>query len=274
MTSAQPATAPPVTGSHPASGSRRPSAGPDPVEDAAELIAEYQRGGDRRIRNLVVEAHLHVADHHVMRFSRSAGAAADDLRQTALVAMVRAVDRFDPTMGVSFRTFASRTIEGELKRYLRDRSWIVRPPRRSQELHLRVRRAGDELSQRLGRPPTVSEVAGEVDVSDEEVLEAMEAGQARTGIGLEAPGPDGEASSSLARLLGAIDPSFGAVDDGMVLRAAVAGLDERQQQVLHLRFVEELSQPEIAEEVGLSQSYVSRLLRGSLDRLRSELLAA
>ncbi len=257
-----------------AGGGAAGTAAADPVDDAAELITEYQRTGDRRLRNRVVEAHLHVADHHVLRFSRSAGAAADDLRQTALVAMVRAVDRFDPGLGVSFRTFASRTIEGELKRYLRDRSWIVRPPRRAQELHLQVRRSSEELSQRLGRAPTVAEIADDLDVAEDDVLEAMEAGQARSGTGLEAPGPDGEASSSLVRMLGAIDPSFGNVDDRMVLRDAVAGLDERQQLVLHLRFVEELSQPEIAEEVGLSQSYVSRLLRGSLARLRSELLAA
>jgi RNA polymerase sigma-B factor len=257
-----------------ASATRNGRSGRPSAAETSELIASYQRTGDRRLRNQVVEAHLEVADHHVSRFSRSLGVSADDLRQTALMAMIRAVDRFDTALGVSFRTFASRTIEGELKRYLRDRSWVVRPPRRSQELHLQVRRSTEELAQRLGRTPTVGEVSSDLDVEPDRVLEAMEAGQARSATALEAPGPDGEESSSLGRLLGAIDPSYGAVDERVELQRAVAELDERQQLVLHLRFVQDLSQPEIAEEVGLSQSYVSRLLRGSLDRLRSELAVA
>lgn len=239
--------------------------------DIHKLIAEYQRTGDRRIRNQVVEAHLHVADHHVNRFSRSVGAAADDLRQTALMAMIRAVDRFDTTLGVTFRTFASRTIEGELKRYLRDRAWVVRPPRRAQELNLRVRRRSDEMAHELGRGPSVAELSADLDVGQDEVLEAMEAGYARTATGLDAPGPGGEESSSLARLLGAIDPSYDTVDERMLLTRAIEGLDDRQRLVVHLRFVEELSQPEIAHQVGLSQSYVSRLLRTSLNQMRAVL---
>ncbi len=244
------------------------------ADEVAALIDEYHRTGERRLRNQVVEAHLHVADHHVSRFSRSVGAASDDLRQTALLAMIRAVDRFDTSLGVTFRTFASRTIEGELKRYLRDRAWMVRPPRRAQEMHLHVRRATEDLSHALGRPPTVREVAAELGTEVDHVLEAMEAGQARSATGLEAPGADGEESSSLSRLLGAVDPSYAEVDEREVLRDAVAGLDDRQQLVLHLRYVEELSQPEIADEVGLSQSYVSRLLRGTLDQIRAELVSA
>ena len=253
---------------------RRHSDGSLSVEQVTELIDEYQRTGERRLRNTVVEAHLHVADHHVSRFSRSAGAASDDLRQTALLAMIRAVDRFDTSLGVSFRTFASRPIEGELKRYLRDRAWMVRPPRRAQEMHLQVRRASEDLSHSLGRPPTVREVAAELGTEVDHVLEAMEAGQARSATGLDAPSPGGEESSSLNRLLGEVDPSYAAVDERSVLQDAVATLDDRQQLVLHLRYVEELSQPEIADEVGLSQSYVSRLLRGTLDQIRAELVSA
>ena len=241
--------------------------------DTHQMIAEYQRTGDRRIRNQVVEAHLQVADHHVNRFSRSVGAAADDLRQTALMAMIRAVDRFDTTLGVSFRTFASRTIEGELKRYLRDRAWVVRPPRRAQELNLRVRRRSEEMAHELGRAPSVQELSADLEVGQDQVLEAMEAGHARTATGLDAPGPGGEESSSLARLLGAIDPSYDTVDERMLLVRAVEDLDDRQRLVVHLRFVEELSQPEIAHQVGLSQSYVSRLLRTSLNQMRAVLMA-
>lgn len=237
--------------------------------DIEDLILEYQRTGDRSLRNRVVEEHLHVADHHVARFSRSVGAGADDLRQTALVAMIRAVDRFDTTMGVSFRTFASRTIEGELKRYLRDRAWVVRPPRRAQELNLSIRRLGEELCQTLGRSPTVDELATGLGVDQGDVLEAMEAGLARRASGLDAPATGAEESTSLGDLLGSEDPSFAVVDERMILRRALAGLDDRQQMVVRLRFVEELTQPEIADHVGLSQSYVSRLLRSSLCQVRA-----
>lgn len=250
-----------------------PVAGVLSGDEVAALVDEYRRTGERRLRNRVVEAHLWVADHHVARFARSVGVSSEDLRQTALLAMIRAVDRFDTSLGVTFRTFASRTIEGELKRHLRDRAWTVRPPRRAQELHLQVRRRSDELTQRLGRAPTVREVAAEMGTEVDHVLDALEAGQSRSAVGLDAPGLDGEASSSLVRLLGGVDPGYDEVDEREFLRGAVATLDERQQLVLHLRFVEELSQPEIAEEVGLSQSYVSRLLRGSLDQIRAELLA-
>lgn len=242
---------------------------PDQVE---AWFDEYRRTGSRAVRNRLVEAHLHLAEYHVGRFARSSGVAVDDLRQTALLAVLHAVERFDPSNGASFRTFASRTIEGELKRHLRDRTWSVRPPRRAQELHLRLRRVGEELSQRLGRPPTVAELADEAGVRSEAVLEAIEAGQARSATGLDAPGRSSSEDSSLSRLLGAIDPGYAVVDARDELDAALAGLDERERQVLRLRYVDELSQPEIAERIGVSQSYVSRLLRTSLARLRDELV--
>lgn len=251
---------------------RDPGAGEDrsPGEEAA-LFEEYRRNGDRRVRNRIVESHMDVAEHHVARFSRSSGVSADDLRQTALLAMIRSVDRFDPAFGTSFRTFASRTIEGELKRFLRDRTWAVRPPRRVQELHLRTRQAAEELTHRFGRPPTVGEVAAELGVDVSSVLHAMEAGHARRASGLEASPTGGDGSCVPLRELGSPDPGYANVEDRAVLRAAVAHLDDRERQVLRLRFVEELTQPEIAQRVGLSQSYVSRLLRGGIEHLRSDL---
>ena len=241
--------------------------------DVATLIDEYQRTGDRRIRNRVIESRLDVADHQVNRFSHAVGVSAEDLRQTALVAMIRAVDRFDSSLGVTFRTFASRTIEGELKRYLRDRAWTVRPPRRSQELYLQVQRSSEELSQRLGRPPTIQEIAGELATEVDRVRDAMEAGRARTATGIDAPGPDGEEHSSPSRTLGVPDVGYDTVEDRMILRRAVSTLDDRQRLVLRLCYSDGLSQPEIAAALGLSQSYVSRLLRGSLEQIRSELVA-
>jgi len=239
-------------------------------ERVMQWIREYQRTGERRLRNLAVEANLHIADYHVRRFSRSVGVTTDDLRQTALMAIIHAVERFDPDKGVSLRTFASRTIEGELKRHLRDRSWTVRPPRRIQELHLQIRRTSEEMTHRLGRPATSSELSAELDIAEEQLVEGLGAEHARSPERLDAPaGHDTTAPRSDA--LGTIDPTYSLVDHRVVLGEAIANLDEREQEVLHLRFVEELSQPEIAAQVGVSQSYVSRILRGSLSRLRLEL---
>lgn len=245
--------------------------GVEPLQPAevAALIDEYQRTGDREIRNRVVESRLDIADHLVDRFSRSVGVSADDLRQTAMLAMIRAVDRFDGTRGVIFRTFAARTIEGELKRYLRDRSWAVRPPRRSQELHLDVRRVSEELRGRLGREPSTSEIADELSVPVDQIREAAAAGHARIASGLERTGPDGEVQPVVTGALGGIDPGYESVDRRQEIVAAMSVLDHRALRVLRLRYVEELTQPEIAGRVGLSQSYVSRLLRESLDRVRA-----
>jgi RNA polymerase sigma-B factor len=243
---------------------------PDPAQ-ISEWFREYRTSGDRALRNRLVEAHLHLADYHVTRFSRGAGVAADDLRQTAFLAVLRAVERFDPDKGVAFATFASRTIDGELKRHLRDRTWSVRPPRRAQELHLRLRSVGEELSHRLGRAPTVDELADAADATTEQVLEALEAGQARSATPIDAPGPSGDAESSLSRVLGALDAGLEGVETRHELHAALASLDRRERLVLHLRFVEELSQPEIADRIGVSQSYVSRMLRSSLATLKGEL---
>jgi RNA polymerase sigma-B factor len=245
------------------------SAGHD--DDLDELFARYRRDPSRTLRNQLVEANQDVVDYHVRRFSRSSDVAADDLRQTALIAVIHAVERFEPGHGASFRTFAARTVEGELKRHLRDRSWSVRPPRRAQELHLRAHRATEELSHRLGRSPTIAELATELDADPEQVLEAFEAGRARTAAAIDAPGPSGDPDSSLARLLGAIEPGFVAVEEHLVLRDAIGELSEREQLVLRLRFVDELSQPEIADRIGVSQSYVSRLLRTTLERLKGDL---
>jgi RNA polymerase sigma-B factor len=236
-----------------------------------ELFGEYRRDPNRTLRNQLVEAHQDVVEYHVRAFARSSGIPADDLRQTALLAVIRAVERFDPDAGASFRTFAARTVDGELKRFLRDRSWSVRPPRRAQELHLRARRSTEELSHRLGRAPTTAELAEEVGVDEEHLLEAFEAGRARTATPLQAPGPSGDPDTALERLLGAVEPGFVAVEEQLVLQEAIDGLGEREQLVLRLRFVEELSQPEIADAIGVSQSYVSRLLRTTLDRLRDDL---
>lgn len=246
---------------------------PERAAEIAEWFAEYQRTGDRRIRNQLVEAHYNVADYYIKRYS-GRGVAADDLRQVALLTVLRAVDRFDPSLGVEFSTFASRTIEGELKRYFRDRTWTVRPPRRAQELHLALRRAEEELAQRLGRSPTVNELAEELGDTVDHVLEAMEAGTAHQASSLDHSGrsPDDPDMPSVAdRMLATHDEGFARVDRQLVLRGLLENLDDRDRQIIQMRFFENKTQEEIAEEIGVSQSYLSRILRRVLLDLREQL---
>lgn len=235
--------------------------------DTLELFRRYRETGTRRLRNELVERHLHLAEPHVRRFAGK-GIADDDLRQAALLGMLGAVERFDPELGFSFSTFASRTIDGELKRQLRDRSWLVRPPRQHQEVFLAVRKAQDELEQRLRRSPTVDEIATAINASSEAVLEAIEAGGARRADSLDAPDrnevvqPSSRAGS---------EGDFGLVDIRLLVGQLLEGLDERERTVIQLRFFDNLGQPKIAEQLGLSQSYVSRLIRRVLSSMRHEL---
>lgn len=235
------------------------------------LFVEYRASGDRRLRNQLVEDNRHLADYFVKRYSRR-GVAADDLRQLALMAIIHAVERFDPDVGVAFSTFASRTIEGEVKRYFRDRTWSVRPPRRSQELHLELRRTEEDLSQTLGRSPTVAELAATLDVSEDHVLEALEAGVAHQAASLDhAPGDDDDAPTRGDRVLAEAEPGYGDVERKMIVQELMEGLPERERSIVYMRFFENMTQPEIAERVGVSQSYLSRILRKALVDLRTRM---
>lgn len=237
--------------------------------EVADLFREYRRTGDRAIRNRLVEEHLSVPDYYVRRYS-GRGVERDDLRQVALLTMLRSIDRFDPDLGIEFGTFASRTIEGELKRYFRDRTWAVKPPRRAQELHLELRRAEEELTQRLGRSPTVAELAHELDESVDHVLEALEAGVAHRASSLDQPTRDDgdDQAPRSERLVASTEPGFDRVDQRMLVVELVEQLPEREREIIALRFFEGMSQPEIAERIGVSQSYLSRLLRKTLLHLR------
>lgn len=240
------------------------------VEEVELLLAEYRRTGDRTARNRVVECHLKMARFTVRRLSRGNPALAEDLQQVALLAIVHAADRYRPGKGASFRTFAGRTIDGELKRHLRDKTWAVRPPRTRQEHYLRVCRAREELTQELGRGPTPAEVAAHTDLLLDEVLGAMEAGGARTSHSLEPARENDEPFVARAETA-SWERGFADFESHSDLLQAIGALDERERCVLHLRFVEELSQPEIAERLAISQSYVSRIIRGALATLREQM---
>jgi RNA polymerase sigma-B factor len=223
------------------------------------------------LRNALIEEHLGLADFYVKRYG-GRGVANDDLRQVAFLAIVRAVERFDPDYGIEFSTFASRTIEGELKRYFRDRTWSVRPPRRAQELHLEVRRTEEELHQKLGRSPTVSELADAVDETVDHVLEALEAGIAHNASSLDQPDPGDDAAPAPAqRSLAQLEAGFGTVESRLVIERLLERLPDRERVVIEMRFFANMTQPEIAEEIGVSQSYLSRILRKALVDLRTEL---
>ena len=233
------------------------------VEEDA-LFLEFRRTGSRKLRNELVERHMGLAAHVAQRFGRR-GPSDDDLRQVAFLALVKAVDRFEPDRNVAFSTFAGRTIEGEIKRHFRDHTWTVRVPRSAKEVHLRLRRATDELTQQLGRSPTVPELAEHLGIDSDEVVEGIAAGSAYSAASLDAPaGNDGDG----ARQLGADDAGFGHVADVTLVQEMMTRLPEREREIVRLRFYEELSQSEIAERVGISQMHVSRLLRRSFDQMR------
>jgi RNA polymerase sigma-B factor len=234
--------------------------------DTYEKFNEYRRTGDRALRNELVEEHMRLAEFLARRFAHR-GEQPDDLRQVALVGLLKAVERFEPDRGLQFASFATPTITGELKRYFRDRGWAVRVPRRVQELHLELDRTVNELSQELGRPPTPAEIAQRAGVLEEDVLESMEAGSLYRLASIDAGRADDESSPSPAQRLGEVDPELVAVDDRVAVSEMLAVLPEREQRIVYLRFFEGLTQSEIAEQIGISQMHVSRLLVRSLETL-------
>ena len=249
-------------------------AGPDdsPLPDGADedervLFETFARTRDRALRNRLVERHLGLAAHVARRFGRR-GPSDDDLRQVAFLALVKAVDRFDPQREVAFSTFAGRTIEGEIKRHFRDHTWTVRVPRSAKELHLRTRRATDELTHQLGRSPSGEELAEQLGVTTDEVIEGIAAGSAYTTSSLDAPASSDRDGGT--REVGGHDERFDHVTDAEMIERMVARLPEREQEIVRLRFYEELSQSEIAERVGISQMHVSRLLRRSFEQMRRQ----
>lgn len=239
----------------------------DPKRGSA-TFEEYQRTGSRRVRNALVEANLELVDYYVTRYGRGQ-VEGDDVRQQAFMALIKAVERFDPEVGVTFKTFANRTIEGELKRLLRDKSWSVRPPRSLQELAVRVRRVEPELTQELGRTPRVEEIAERTDESVDRVLEALSTGGAFRADSLDMPIGDGSITkgATITGETGDMTDVTRQVD----IERLLDGLDDRDQEIVRLRFVERRSQQEIADQLGVSQSYLSRLLRQTLETLREEI---
>jgi len=232
-------------------------------------LEEYARTGNKDLRDEIVRSQVGLAEYLARRF-KNRGEPIEDLIQVALLGLLKAVERFDPSRGLEFSTFATPTIVGELKRHFRDKGWAVRVPRRVQELHLRMGTVVNNLSQELGRSPTIPEIAQRAEVSVDEVLEAMEAGRAYRFSSIDAPAADDDdrAQSPAAAQLGEDDTGLEEVEQRMLLSPLIASLPKREQMIIHLRFFRGMTQSEIASRLGISQMHVSRLLARSLVQLR------
>jgi RNA polymerase sigma-B factor len=224
------------------------------------------------IRDELVEGHLPLVEYLARRFA-GRGEPLDDLVQVATIGLIKAVDRFDPERGVEFSTYATPTIAGEVKRHFRDKGWAVRVPRRLQELKLALTRATADLTQKLGRAPTIAELAQNLALSEEEILEGLESAHAYSTVSLDAPDSDDDAGPAVADSLGMVDDALEGVEYRESLKPLLEALPPREKRILVLRFFRGMTQSQIASELGISQMHVSRLLARTLAQLREGLLA-
>jgi RNA polymerase sigma-B factor len=236
-----------------------------------ERFVEYRASGELRLRNDIITHYVRLAEYLARRFAHR-GEPIEDLRQVALIGLLKAVERFDPHRGLQFSSFATPTIMGEIKRHFRDRGWTVRVPRRVQELHLQLDRTTADLTQELGRAPTPMEIAQRTGAREEDVLEGMEAGSLYRLASIDGRSDDDVPSPS-ARL-GELDLELDAVDDRFAVERLLRSLPERERTIVYLRFYEGLTQSEIADHVGISQMHVSRLLMKSLELMAARAQAA
>ncbi|WP_405617253.1 RNA polymerase sigma factor SigF [Streptomyces sp. NBC_01511] len=222
------------------------------------------------VRNTLVELNLALVKFAASRF-RSRSEPMEDIIQVGTIGLIKAIDRFELSRGVEFPTFAMPTIVGEIKRFFRDTSWSVRVPRRLQELRLELAKAGDELSQQLDRAPTVAELADRLGITNDEVVEGMAASNAYTASSLDAQPEDDDTEGALSDRIGYEDHGLEGIEYVESLKPLIAGLPARDRTILSLRFVANMTQSEIGEELGISQMHVSRLLSRTLVRLRKGL---
>jgi RNA polymerase sigma-B factor len=254
-----------------------PAAYPPSVDRAVRakedrrLLTRYRESGDPAAREQLVERFLPLARQLARRYQHT-NEPLDDLMQVASVGLVKAIDRFDPSRGTAFSTYAVPTILGELKRYFRDSGWAVHVPRGMQERVMKLDTAAQELHRKLGRSPSPKELAGQLECSEEEVLEAMEAASAYDAVSLEQQRSDtdnGSSADTFQDKLGTEEERYELVEYGATIAPTLKALSPRERLILHLRFVEDMTQSEIAERIGVSQMHVSRLIRRSLARLRT-----
>ena len=236
-----------------------------------ELFRRVREEGDDEARKQLVMNHLNLVRFLAGKF-KNRGEPMEDLVQVGTLGLIKAIDRFDPSRGLEFTTFATPTIMGEIKRHFRDRGWSVRVPRRLQELSSKVSQATEVLTHDLRRSPTVEEIAQYCDASVEEVLEAMESSSAYTSVPLEGMGGDGdEETASVLEHYATEDEDLISTEDRIVLADAIADFSDRERNIIKMRFEDGLTQAEIAQRMGVSQVQVSRLLRRTLKRLHEKI---
>lgn len=237
------------------------------ARDDAQLHAAYAESRDEQLRAMLAERYLPLARSIARRYARGPEPL-DDLVQVAAMGLLKALDRFDPARGIAFSSFAVPTIAGELRRYFRDRTWTVRPPRDLQERALAVDRVTEELTNRLGRSPTVRQVGQALELPDEAVLEAMEAMRAGSATSLSVSrGADDDGEHTLEASIGVDEDGFELAEHRAVYEQLAQCLTERERTIVELRFGEDMTQEEIGKKVGISQMQVSRLLRQALVKL-------
>ncbi len=240
-------------------------------EKTRELFRRFKEEGDMDAREKLVMSHLNLVRFIANKF-KNRGEPIDDLIQVGYLGLLKAIDRFDPSRGLEFTTFATPTIMGEIKRHFRDKGWSVRVPRRLQELSAKVNQATDTLTSQLQRSPTIAEIADYLDATVDEVLEAMESSSAYSSVSLEAPsGADDDDTPSVIDRYATEDSDLAFTDDRIIIEEALASFSPRERDVIEMRFLKGMTQIEIAEELGISQVQVSRLLRRTLKKIQDKI---
>ena len=235
-----------------------------------ELFRRYKDEGDGDARSQLIVNHLNLVRFLAAKFNNR-GEPLEDLIQVGTIGLIKAIDRFEPERGLEFTTYATPTILGEIKRHFRDKGWSVRVPRRLQELSAKVNQATDALTQQLQHSPTVDEIADYLGVTADEVLEAMESGEAYSSVPLEGTGSDDDDSVSVIDRFGQEDADLKASDDRLLIEDVLSEFTPKEQQVVRLRFIDGLTQAEIAQRLDISQVQVSRLLRRTLKRMQEKI---
>jgi RNA polymerase sigma-B factor len=238
-----------------------------------DLLRRYHVDGDLSAREQLIERYLSLVRSLARRYAYR-GEQLDDLVQIGCIGLIKAIDRFDVNRGVELTTYATPNIIGEIKRHFRDKGWSVRVPRGLQELNVQLSRLVEELTVQLGRSPTISELAEASGANEEEVLEALESGRAYTSLSLSGGGSgDDDDSLDPLEMLGEEERQYEISEEWASIAPGLRVLEDRERKILHLRFFEGLTQSQIAQQVGISQMHVSRLIRRSLEKIRAEIAA-
>jgi RNA polymerase sigma-B factor len=237
--------------------------------DDRALLRRYHEDGDSSAREMLVERHLPLVRSLARRYA-GRGEALEDIEQVGAIGLIKAIDRYELERDVALTTYATPNVVGEIKRHFRDKGWAIRVPRALQELNAKMSNTIETLTTRHGRSPTIAEIAIHLETTSEHVLEALEAGSAYAPASLSS-GPTEDSELDPMETIGSVDAGFERADERASLEPALGSLPEREREILRMRFEDGLTQTQIAERVGISQMHVSRLIRKSIERMRSQL---